>query len=301
MFRIVAVIVSLILSDVSLHAQDLYCNIKINDQQVQMSDKSIFRRLEQRLNEFMNNTKWTSDKIAQNERIELIIEIVAGSYDLNTFECKASAIIQSRRPVYGSNYQTALVSFNDENFDFKFSEQDRLDFNEGNYTSDIVSLLSFYAFYTIAMDYDSYSPEAGTPYFVKAAQVASLAQQSNRAGWKPFERTVRTRYNLIDNMLNERFLPLRKANYTYHRQGLDQFSKNPSEAVKAILSALEDVKRVFKISPNTVLLLTFFDAKSDELINIFKGADEVDKPPAIELLSEINIANISKYEKIRNQ
>ncbi|MFY8190000.1 MAG: DUF4835 family protein, partial [Bacteroidia bacterium] len=275
--------------------------VKINDQQVQISDKSIFRSLEQRLQEFINNTRWTNEPIATNERIDLNIEIILSGYDQNTYEFRASAIIQSRRPVFGSNYNTTLLSFNDENWDFKYQEQDRLEFQDGQYLGDLSSLMSFYAFYVIGLDFDSFASEGGTPSFNKALQIANLAQQTSaRAGWKPFERSIRTRYNLIDNILNERFRPLRNAYYIYHRKALDQFAKDPFQGRKQIMLALEQVKKVFKISPNTVMLLVFFDAKSDELVNIFKGAEPIEKPKAIEILSEINIANISKYEKIKS-
>jgi hypothetical protein len=293
-------IVNLFLANVCL-AQEFNCRVKINDQQVQISDKSIFRSLEQRLQEFINNTRWTNEPIATNERIDLNIEIILSGYDQNTYEFRASAIIQSRRPVFGSNYNTTLLSFNDENWDFKYQEQDRLEFQDGQYLGDLSSLMSFYAFYVIGLDFDSFASEGGTPYFNKAFQIANLAQQTSaRAGWKPFERSIRTRYNLIDNILNERFRPLRNAYYIYHRKALDQFAKDPFQGRKQIMLALEQVKKVFKISPNTVMLLVFFDAKSDELVNIFKGAEPIEKPKAIEILSEINIANISKYEKIKS-
>ncbi|MFN4083269.1 MAG: DUF4835 family protein [Bacteroidia bacterium] len=293
-------VVIFFLNQLSVLAQDLNCVVKINDVQVQISDKSIFRRLEQRLTEFMNNTKWTTEQIKQNERIDLNIEIILRSYDINSYEYGASAIIQSRRPVYGSNYFTTLFNFEDENFSFKYQESDRLDFQDGQYLGDLSSLMAFYAYYIAALDFDSFGMEAGTPYFNKALQIATLAQQSSaRSGWKPFERSLRTRYNLIDNILNDRFRPMRKAIYLYHRKGLDQFYKDPNEARKQIYLALQEVQKVFKLAPNTVVLLWFFSSKSDELVGIYKGADEIEKPKAIELLSEINIANISKYEKIR--
>lgn len=282
------------------YAQELNCRVKISDVQVQISDKMIFRNLEQRLTEFLNNTKWTEETFGQNEKIELNIEIILSGYDQNTYEYNASAIVQTRRPVYGTTYYTTLFSFNDEDFDFKYQEQDRMDFQEGVFTSDLVSNLSFYVYYVLGMDFDSFGKEAGTPYFNKAFQISNVAQQnSSRAGWKPFERTVRTRYNLIDNILNPRFAPLRNANYLYHRKGMDQMVKDPFQARKQIMASLNEIKQVFKIAPNTVMLLVFFEAKSDELVSIYKGAEDIEKPKAIELLSEINIANISKYEKIR--
>lgn len=284
----------------TMQAQEFSCKVRINDQQVQVTDKSIFRNLEQRMQDFINNARWTSETFTNQERIELNIEIIISAYDQGSYEYRASAIVQSRRPVFGSSYNTTLFSFNDEHWDFKYQEQDRLEYQDGQYLGDLSSLLGFYAYYTLALDFDSFSPEGGTPYFNKAFQIANLAQQSSgRSGWKPFEKTVRTRYNLIDNILNERFRPLRQAYYLYHRKGMDQFAKDPFAARKQIMASLDQVKKVFKISPNTVMLLVFFDAKSDELVNIFKGAEDIEKPKAIEVLSEINIANISKYEKIK--
>jgi hypothetical protein len=301
MRKIIFILSVLLLNAYNVYSQEFNCRVKINDQQVQISDKSIFRGLEQRLQEFINNTRWTDEPIATQERIDLNIEIILSAYDQNSYEFRASAIIQSRRPVFGSNYNTTLLSFNDENWDFKYQEQDRLEFQDGQFLGDLSSLMSFYAYYVIGLDFDSFSLEGGSAYFNKAFQIANLAQQTSaRAGWKPFERTVRTRYNLIDNILNERFRPLRNAYYIYHRKALDQFAKDPFQGRKQMMLALDQVKKVFKISPNTVMLLVFFDAKSDELVNVFKGAEPIEKPKVIELLNEINIANISKYEKIKS-
>jgi hypothetical protein len=159
--------------------------------------------------------------------------------------------------------------------------------------------LAFYCNYALGLDYDSFSPEGGTPYFNKAAQIVSLAQaKGNGAGWTAFGRNIRTRYNLADNILNERFRPIRAAYYTYHRKGMDIFQKKPLEARKQIFKSLEDVKKVFTIAPNTVMLTMFFDAKRDELINIFKGATEIEKPKVIGILNELDISNSTKYEAI---
>lgn len=301
MRNLLSLICICLLSFTQLSAQDFYCRVRINDAQVQISDKSIFRALEKRLQEFMNNTKWTGEVIQTVEKLDMNIEIIVSAYDQSTYEYQASAIIQTRRTVYGTNYSSTIFNFNDENFSFKYQEQDILEFQDGTYLGDLSSLLGFYAYYTLGLDYDTYGEEGGSQLFNKALQIANLAEQSSgRAGWKPFEKTIRTRYNLIDNMLNERFKPLRKAYYLYHRQGLDQMTKDGPKARKQIFLALEQVKKVFKIAPNTVMLLVFFEAKSDELVNIFKGGDEIDKPKAIALLSEINVANLNKYEKIRN-
>jgi hypothetical protein len=280
-------------------AQDLLCKVTVLDNQIQKTDKKIFRTLEQVLTEFMNNKKWSTDNIQPNERIECAIQIVLTAYDIQSNHFSASAQIQSTRPVYGTNYSTVLFNFNDENWEFDYQEFQRLDFNENSFNSNLTSLLGFYAYYILGIDYDSYGLLGGNPYFNKALSVATNAQPSGIAGWKPFERSIRTRYNLIDNVMNERFRPIREAYYKYHRQGLDIMSKDAETARKNIYASLELVQKVYKIAPNTVMLTVFFEAKSDELVNIFKGASPIEKPKAISLLNEINIANTNKYEKIR--
>jgi hypothetical protein len=280
-------------------AQELLCNVKVIDNQIQLTDKKIFRTLEQSITEFMNNYKWTSEKVQPNERIECNIQIILSSYDVKTNHFVGSAQILSRRPVFGTSYNSLLFNLNDENWEFDFIEFQPMNFNENSFSSNLTSLLGFYAYYMIGLDYDSFGLLGGTPFFTKALQIANNAQPSGLAGWQPFERNLRSRYNLIDNILNERFRPMREAYYKYHRQGLDIMSKTPELGRKNIFASLELVQKVFKIAPNTVMLIVFFEAKADELVNIYKNAPAVEKPKAIALLSEINVSNINKYEKIR--
>jgi hypothetical protein len=284
----------------TLFAQEILCNVKVIDNQIQLTDKKIFRTLEQAIGEFINNRQWTAEKVQSNERIECNLQIILSSYDVKTNHFVGTMQIISRRPVFGTSYNTTIFNVLDENIEFDFAEFQPMNFNENSYTSNLTSLLGFYSYYIIGLDYDSFGLLGGTPFFNKALQIANNAQQgSGLAGWQPFERNLRSRYNLIDNILNERFRPIREAYYKYHREGMDIMSKNPEAARKNIYACLELVQKVFKIAPNTVMLILFFEAKSDELVNIYKNAPATEKPKAIDLLSEINVSNISKYEKIR--
>lgn len=283
-----------------LWAQDINCKTVILDNQIQLTDKRIFRSLEQAISEFVNNTKWTTDRIQPNERIELTIQFIPTKYDLQGNYMEGSAQIICQRPVYGSNYTSNTLNILDEDWKFNYVEFQRMDFNDNSFTSNLTALVAFYVNYAIGLDYDSFAPLGGTPYFNKALNIANGAQTSDgSSGWKPFQKTIRTRYNLIDNVLNPRFEPVRQAYYKYHREGLDLMYKDPETARKAIYASLELVQKVFQIAPNTASLVVFFEAKSDELVNIYKGATPTEKGKAIELLTEINVANLNKYEKIR--
>jgi hypothetical protein len=283
----------------SSYSQELLCSVKVLDNQIQLTDKRIFRTLEVVIAEFMNNTKWTSEKVLPNERIECNIQILLKSYDVQTNQFQGSMQVQSSRPIFGTSYNSVAFNFLDENIDFNFIEFQPMNFNENSFSSNLTSLLAFYANYIIGLDFDSFGLLGGTAYYQKALQVANNAQPTGISGWQPFERNLRSRYNLIDNILNERFSPIREAYYKYHRQGLDIMNKTPEQARKNIYESLLLVQKIFKIAPNTVMLIVFFEAKSDELVNIYKNAPATEKPKVIELLSAINIGNISKYEKIR--
>jgi hypothetical protein len=280
-------------------SQELLCTVKILDNQIQLTNKKIFRTLELALTEYMNNTKWTDEKVMPEERIECNLQIILSSYDVSTNNFQGTLQVQSTRPIYGTSYNSMVFNFLDENINFDYAEFQRMSFNQNVYTDNLTSLFAFYAYYIIGLDYDSFGYLGGTPYFQKALQIANNAQPSSLAGWQPFERNLRSRYNLIDNILNERFKPIREAYYKYHRLGLDVMTKTPEAARKSIFESIQLVQKIFKIAPNTVMIIMFFEAKSDELVNIYKNAPSIEKPKVIELLSEINIANINKYEKIR--
>ncbi len=297
--RKIFLIITLFLSLAAQAQPDFNIQIKVTDNQVEITDRSIFRRLEQDIRTFINNQKWSADKLLEFELFDLSIEIIVSTYDQTNGNIGAVAVIQSRRPVFGTNYNSILFNFRDENFNFTYVDQQRFDYSDGQFNTEITGLLAFYCNYALGLDYDSYALEGGTLYFNKAAQILSLAQgKGAAAGWTAFGRNLRTRYNLIDNILNERFRPIRKAYYIYHRSGMDIFYKKPLEARKQIFKALEEVKKVYTLAPNTVMMLMFFDAKRDELINIFKGSSAIEKPKAVEVLNELDIANSSKYDAI---
>lgn len=284
---------------VVVQAQELLCTATILDNQIQLQDKRIFRKLEQAINNFMNNTRWTNEKFEQNERIEMNLQIILTQFDMSTNSYRGSCQVQCRRPVYGTSYNTITFNINDENWEFVYNEFEPLVYNDNSFTNNLISLLSFYAYYAIANDFDTYGLYGGSNYYNKAFNIANNAQPTGLAGWQPFERNIRSRYNLIDNVMNDRFKPMREAMYKYHRQGLDLMIKDPEAARKQIFASLELVQKVFKVAPNTVMLLVFFESKSDELVNIYKGAPAVEKPKVLNLLNEINIANTNKYEKIK--
>ena len=297
MNRVVLLFMLLVLSSYQLlQAQELNCTVQVNAPQVQGQDKQVFETLKKEITEFMNNTKWTGDQFLNQERIECSIMITVTEHNMSD-EFTAAIQVQTRRPVYKSSYNSTLINFNDENFSFKYVEFEPLDFNEQTFTSTLTSALAFYANIIIGLDYDSFGPSAGAPYFQKAQNIVTNAQMAKEKGWKAFEGT-RNRYWLAENLNNVQMKGMHDVYYAFHRSGLDQMHMNVVEGRAAIMEALGTLRKVNMEKPGSLIIQTFFAAKADEFVNIFSEANADEKSRAYTLLNELDPTNINKYQKL---
>lgn len=278
-------------------AQELNCNVNIDASNVQLTaaDKTLLTDLKTNIQNFMNNRKWVNDVFNPEERIKCNIFITIKSVPaFGSFEATAS--VQSSRPVYESTYETTLLNFFDKSFNFTYQPSQPFDFNENTYFSNLTSMLGFYAYVIIGMDYDSFSKLGGTPYFEKARNIANIAQ-NEESGWTQGEST-NNRYWLIENLNNQQLIAVREGFYTYHRLSLDTFIKNPEQGRKDILEVLKKMKQARQYSPFSILIKSFFLAKSTELINVYKEASPPLKSQAVEILRELDPPNGEKYNQI---
>lgn len=247
----------------------------------------------------MNNRKWTNDVIQQDERIECSI-VITLTEPPSGDAFKATIQVQARRPVYKSSYNSLIFNVNDKNFTFKYVEYQPLEFSESSFMSNLSSVLAYYAYVIIGVDYDSFSLEGGTQYFQKAQNIVSNAQSSNDKGWKSNEDN-QNRYWIVENILNSTFKPLRECVYKYHRNGFDKMSVDVQSGRSAVLSSLELLRKVYENKPGSYSLQLFFLAKADEIVNLFSVAEPSEKINITALLNEIDPANSSKYNKILQQ
>ena len=252
----------------SSYAQELNFTVNINADQVQTTERAIFDEMKSTFQRFLNDQTWTNHNFKNNERIKgNIILTIQDQPSIGSFT--ANAQIQIIRPVYGTNYETLLLNFADRDWEFTFNQSQPLIFNENSYLNNITSLLSYYAYVAIGLDFDSFSPLGGSEYFDKAFRVVNTAQQSGKPGWRQFENT-RNRYWLMENLnVNNQYSPVREAIYTYHLQGLDILKTDGDKCRENILEALKEMQKVNRVLPNSIIIRSFFDAKSDEILNIF--------------------------------
>ena len=280
-----------------LSAQELNCTVKVLSPAIQGTEKSVFETLETAIKEFMNNTRWTNDSYKQDERIECNITInVTKRISVDEFE--ANIIVQSRRPVYKSSYNTNLINYQDNDFTFKYTPFQPFEFNENTFTNNLTSTLGYYAYIFIGLDYDTFSPDGGTPYYQKAQTIVNNAQNASEKGWKAFEGS-KNRYWLAENLANSNFKGVRSCLYNYHRMGLDMMTNDVELSRKNIADALEGLLKVHNMQMGSFLMQVFFLAKADEVVNIFSVATPDVKNKLVPLLNTIDPGNVTKYEKLR--
>ena len=293
---------SLILSFFIAHtvlSQDLNARVQILTPQIQNTNKRPIEALELAMTDFLNNRKWSNDQIKSNERIDCSFVLNVKEWD-GSSSFKAEAQIISTRPVFNSSYNSTSLSISDKNFDFNFSEGQPFDFSDQNYINNLTSLLAFYAYVIVGLDYDSFSKMGGSAYYTKAQTVLNNAQSAGFSGWQAHEN-LKNRYWLIENLLSKSFHPLREFIYTYHREGLDVMADNTNKGRKTILDVLPKLKELDRQQQGAIFVQTFFTAKADEIANVFSKADPTDKMKVYNLLSDIDPSNIRKYDILKKR
>lgn len=280
----------------SSHGQELNCNVVVNADQIQTSERGVFKDMETSLSQFMSTRKWTNDLFTPEEKITCNMIITIDKMpSIGTFS--ATVQIQAARPIYNTNYESIIFNFADRDWQFEYVESQPLEFNENVFQNNLVAMMAYYAYVIIGIDYDSFGENAGTPYFQKAQNIVNNAQQSNRAGWDSFGST-RNRYWLVENLNNQQMSPLRKGLYEYHRLALDTYDTDQEKSRATILETLKEMKKVKDNYPNAILIISFMDAKTDELINIFSEGNLQVRREAYDVLTKLDPTQSDKLKTI---
>ncbi len=283
---------------ISLQAQELRVKVTMNTPKLQTADPAVFQTLRQAIEEFMNTQKWTTDVFEEKERISLDIVItISAELSANTFEAEFSC--QSIRPVYGSNYETALFKHQDKDLVFTYEQFQPLQYSPNTYLNNLTSLLAYYAYVALGMDYDSFSQLGGEPYFQAAWDIVNRIPPQVAAsipGWRSTENN-RNRYWLVENILSPKMRPYRQMIYDYHRQGLDLMHSDPNVGRAVMTQALETLEGVNRTYPNSMILQVFSNTKSDEIIEIYKGGATTEKNTVTRTMERIDPTRASLYRQ----
>ncbi len=280
-----------------LAAQELNCEVVVNHSQIQGTGTQVFTTLENALKEFINNRKWTDAIYDTRERIRCSMNIQVKEYsDDGRFVCEL--IVQSVRPVWQSSYQSPVFSFRDTEVNFNYLEYDPLELRENTIDNNLTAVIAYYAYMIIGLDMDTMSPQGGTALFRKAGNIVSMAQTMSEKGWRAFDST-RNRYALVTDYLEEEMRPFRQFLYEYHKEGMDEFTINPSRARANITRFLPALLAATRNNPMSLWAQLFTEAKKNELVNIYSEATQREKEEVYDILSKTNPSLNSDWNKIK--
>ncbi|HHC80365.1 MAG TPA: DUF4835 family protein [Flavobacteriia bacterium] len=281
-----------------VNSQELNCLVIVDAQQAQNSNTQTYSNLKDAVSEFMNNTRWTTNKYKPQEKINCSITLfVTKQISSNEFDIDFQ--IQASRPVFNSTYQTPIFNYRDEKVRIVYNEYEPLIYNETSFESNLISILTFYAYTILGIDADTFAPRGGEKFYKLAENVVNQAQQGGYSGWNRIDGS-KTRYQLNENLLSPVYKDYRDLLYTYHLKGLDVMSENKKEAKKNIAAALMKLQNIYNRRANAYLLRVFIDAKSDEIVDIFSDGPRINTANLKEMLLKVYPTFNAKWEKIKS-
>ena len=279
-----------------IEAQEVNAIVTVNSDQVSQTNQQIFKTLERSLTDFVNKTKWTNRTYTEIEKLNARMFITVSEYQNNRF--KASIQLQSSRPVFNTAYDSPVFNYKDNQFNFEYIEFQPLVYNENVFDSNLISVVAYYVYVMLGIDADTFELEGGTDFYRKAQNIVTQAQGSSTLGWSQ-NTSERTRFELIDNLLSNTFKEYRVAMYNYHRKGLDILADNNSAGKQVVAGTMRLLETLVKRRPNAFLIQTFFDAKSEEIQNIFSDGPKVDIVQLKETLNRIAPLYSSTWNDIK--
>lgn len=301
MFKNIYIIIGILgLSITSTYAQELAARVEVSvtgSGEIANIDKNIWTALQTQCNTFLNSTKWTTEIFEQNEKIECNFLFNLKS---KTAENKYSGTltVTARRPVYGTSYYTPTINILDEDISIEYQLNQVFDYSSTAYLNNLSSILSFYAYIIIGLDYDSYSPLGGSPYYQRALQIAQLAQTSSgETGWAPQSSKLRNRFILIEELNSPSYEAFREFMYDYHRNGFDQFVTDFDLNRPKVFEAFKKLEFVYTQKSSSYLLYLALNAKRDELLNLIKDAPKNESADLIKAMNKIDGANAARWNK----
>lgn len=265
----------------SVWAQELNCQVEINTQKLQNVSTSVFETLKDAISEYMNGNKFSEAQLGATEKIDCRMLLTVSEYTDNIV--KGTLQVQSSRPVYNSNYTTTVVNFLDSKIDFSYNEGETLNFSLTGMESQLTQLLNFYAYFFLAMDFDSFSPRGGEAFWERLKMIVQEAQSSGEVGWKAFEDT-KNRSAILDAYTSPQTEQMRDFIYRYHRTGLDEMAQSPDKGRANITETIDILKAVYDVDPMSVSLSMTRDAKLDEFVNVYSKAQQTERERVYETL-----------------
>lgn len=279
-------------------AQELMCRVNVDASEMQNVDQEIVRNMESSIQEFVNSRIWTNNVFEEHEKIEMALSFKITGVAGDNYQ--GTLLVQSKRPVYNSSYSSLMFNYLDKKVSFEYTDGMTLEYEDNTFSSNLTSVVAFYCYMVIGMDYCSFSLNGGKEYFEKAEALVNAAQSSSYEGWRSSEKKRKNRYWMVENLLNTSYSDLIKAVYTYHRLGLDGMSNKPEEGRKKITEAILLLEKQERAKPSSFIMTVLFYAKSKEIVNIFSEAPKNEISRVVPILKKIDSSNMDDYNELLN-
>ena len=298
MKRILFLVIALFIGGL-LHAQDFQCQVSVNAHPVTGgSNQQRYNDLQQKLYQFIHDRKWCQYNLKMNERIECALQINLTKVSGDVMEGTMTILLQ--RPVYKASYKTTLLNFQDKNIQFTYAEGDPLEYADNQNLNQFTSLIAYYLNLFLAVEFDSFSMNGGSPYFSNLQSIVNLNQSAKEKGWSVADNGQSNRYWIMENFTNSTYSKLHDFYYQYHRLGLDVMSESPDAGRAVILESLRLLQQVSQQRSNLAAVKIIAATKCDEIINIFKEGLPSEKSQVINLMKQIDPSNASRYDAINS-
>ncbi len=284
-----------------VNAQELIWDVSVNTPKLQTADPKLFKQLESSIRDFLNAQKWTDEEFQDKEKIKCSLQLTI-TEELSATSFKAQMAVQATRPVFGSSYETPILTHGDNDVSFSYEMFQPIQYTEGLISDNLSAILSFYSLYILGLDFDTFSDKGGDPYFSKALELINNLSESSKAkyiGWSQPKKDKINRFTMVDHMLSPRVIPFRTAMYQYHLKGLDVMSDDPNKGRAEMTKALETVKSVYRDFRIAAVIQLFVNAKSPEIIEVYKKGLPEERNTVFKVMSYIDGANTSKYRFLR--
>lgn len=290
------VLMMLLMTVCGLRAQEFRATVEVNTQKIEGTNKNVFDQLQESMNSYMNETRFSDATFSPTEKLETRLFFTISEYDGTRM--KGDLQVQLIRPVYNATYTTTLFNFKDNKIEFNYSEGDPLTYNEQQPENNLTAILDYYANLLLAIDFDSFSPNGGQRFYDRAQQIVQYQQSSGETGWRTFDDT-KNRAAVLDTYTNSNTGGIRELLYQYHRKGLDEMVTSPDKGRAAITESLQQIKKVYDVAPMSVALSIFRDSKLDELVNVYSKAPETERVTVYDLLQPLYPTESERLNKIK--
>ena len=254
-----------------LSSQQLNCEVIVNSNFINQTEKEIFINLERNIESFLNTNDWDNQSLKNFEKIDCTLIITVLSYSDSFFNCNFE--IKSFRPVYNTDYNTNIFLFKDNGVSFNYESNQYILRSDNRFESDLASILEFYANLIIGLDKDSFALNSGKTNFLNSKKILDFASSNSQSNmWSQNYNNGRiNKYWLVENLVSSNYSTIKEIYYDYHRLGLDVLIEDKENALQTISQTIGKFNLINRLRPNSIMQQMFFQSKNAEIVNLYKN------------------------------